>query len=249
MWAMDVDKFQIADCLIFGGEEFSCEAPCLLWNEHKMETKAGDGGRRRSPKQLIDLFVWHWTGGEGDISRLFKTLDKRDLGVEFAIDTVGTIWQFCDPILVDTFDAGFVNPRSMGCEVVNYGFTMKNRKPTGELGKLRDTYFTRLRGRRREMARFFPAQLNSAYALAETVSLAVPTIPRCVPLDDDGELLMETMRRREIRNYSGHIGHFHISERKSDPGEDLLRMLIVNGYADEGRLGVDTWKVDASQFT
>jgi len=231
----DSDDYPQHDHIIIGGKKVHVAAKTVLWEDTRLEVKVGDGARRRHPKGVIDLFVWHWTGGENDVETLFRVLDNRELGVEFAIDHVGVIWQFCDPILVDTFDAGFVNARSIGCEIVNYGFRGTGREPPGEMGKLRDTYFTTLRGKRRKFARFFPAQINAAVALANAVSAVVPTIPKCIPLSEDGTLLTETMSRREVRNWSGHLGHYHINEGKSDPGTDLFDAFAANGFVEPAR--------------
>src|SRR5690349_11105935 len=97
--------------LIIGGKVVPCDLPVYNWHDHGLEFRVGDGARRRTPKVEIDLFIWHWGGGLGDYKAMYNVLDTRELGVEFFIDD-GKIYQYADPIFVDTFDAGPYNPRS-----------------------------------------------------------------------------------------------------------------------------------------
>lgn len=225
---MDADKHRKRGHIVVAGKEISCTAPVVLWTDSKVDFKVGEGSRRRSPKVPIDLFIGHWTGGENDVETLVRVLDSRELGVEFAIDTAGNVWQFCDPALVDTFDAGYVNSRSVGVEIVNYGFAAAGR-PVPERGKTRPVYDTTLRGKPRRFARFWPVQLGAALALADSLCSALP-IPKRLPTDSAGRLLLGTMTPREVRNYRGVLGHFHVSEDKSDPGTEILEHFARNGY-------------------
>jgi len=214
---------------IIGGKEASCPHPIYNWYYHGMETKPGRGARRRHPKTELDLWVIHWTGGEGTAKGLFRVLNARKLGVEFAIDREGMIWQFADPIKVDTFDAGIVNPRSAGVEVVNYGFRRK-RSDIPRKGRDRQLYKTRLNGRNRTFARFYPDQVAATIHLTEMICREIPTIPRCVPREKDGSLMTRTMTRQELKEYKGVIGHYHITKTKSDPGTEIFKALAAAGY-------------------
>lgn len=206
--------------IVAGDREYPVAVEVKLWTDTGLEIRAGDGFNKRRRRD-IDLAVWHWTGGEGDPSQLLRTLKRRDLGVEFAIHR-GAIWQFCDPLVVDTADAGFVNPRSVGVEIVNYGYRAKGR-PVPRRGQTRPTYGAYLRDKRRRFAHFRPDDIAAAITLAEALSTALP-IPRAVPLDGGGAYWIRpsTMTREEVDAFRGHVGHFHISDRKSDPGFDLL---------------------------
>lgn len=200
-----------------------CDLPVQNWHDHGMECEVGDGARRRFKKNTIDLFVWHWTGGEGGVRALFNTLDKRELGVEFFIDKAGLIYQFADPALVDTFDAGSYNPRSVGCEIQSYGYTAPGREPRDPD---RDEYETRMNGRKRSFARFYPAQILAARALAKAVSTAIPTIPLVVPAGPDLRLFPDYIGPKRMRSMKGHVGHYHLTQKKSDPGHDLLQAFL-----------------------
>ncbi len=221
--------------IILGGERFPCDAPVLTWEDHGLEFKAGRGARRQI--QEIDLFVMHWTGGENEPPRMFDVLERRKLAVEFAISGheaipgYALIWQFCDPILTDAFQAGKVNRRSMGCEVINYGFRrLKNLHRIPRAGRDRETYPTRWNGRKRTFARFRPHQLHSALALVEAVIRSGTTkIEAAIPARG-GEPLARVMTAAELARFSGVLGHNHVGRRKSDPGTDLIAMLSANEY-------------------
>lgn len=216
--------------LIIGGKVVPCAQPVYNWNDHGMKFVPGDGARKRIPKQVINLFVWHWTGGQGTMEQLYAVLDGRELGVEFGIDREGDIYQFADPLLVDTYDAGPYNPRSVGCEVTNYGFMMDPSKSPPAKDRDRGTYSMMMNGKPRIFARFYPAQLAAALALGDAVSAAIPSIPRQIPTDAKGVLYGNTMRPRVLKTYAGHLGHFHLTDSKSDPGADLLGNMLAKGY-------------------
>lgn len=207
--------------LIIGNKEMPCAMPVKNWHETKLEFKPGDGARKR--KLPIDLAIWHWTGGEGTAEGVFRTLDVKDYGVEFCIDRDGMIWQFADPILVDTFDAGSFNPRSVGTEIINYGFR-DDLSAVPSSGRNRNLYDCTMRGKDRRFASFYAVQIRAAIALAEALSDAIPTLPRLVPGAGKG-VFPNTMTSKQAKAFAGHAGHFHVSSAKSDPGFDLLSAL------------------------
>lgn len=208
--------------IIVGNKEYPVVPEVKLWTETGLEFRAGEGYNKRRRRD-IDLAVWHWQGGEGGPQQLFRGLKRKDYGVEFSIFR-GVIWQYCDPILVDTADAGIVNKRSVGVEIPNYGYRARNR-PIPRKGKGRQTYGCTLRGSRRRFAHFWPEDIAAAVSLANAFSKALP-IPRAVPVDPDFYcVLPRTMTPEELAAFKGHVGHFHVTDRKSDPGFDLLEAL------------------------
>ena len=195
--------------------------PVFDWHDHGIEFTPGDGHNKARLKPA-DLFVWHWTGGESEPDRMAKYLRKRTLGVEFAISRFGNIFQFCDPVEVDTADAGIVNSRSWGCEVINFGFRRWHKGfLTPKLGKDRGLYQTVLNGKIRKFAKFYPWQIQSAIALADAVS-AASEIPATVPANCD------VMTRGQLASFSGHVSHSNVSARKSDCGPELINALRNN---------------------
>lgn len=209
------------DGIIIGDKRIPTAAPVRTWLEHGIEFKAGEGYNKRR-RQEIDLHVIHWTGGENKPETLAATLRRRKLGIEFSIYR-GEVWQFCDPILVDTADAGHINPRSVGTEIINYGFR-RRAADIPRAGRARPLYRCLLRGKYRTFAHFWPADIAAAIALSEALSTALP-IPRCVPMSGSYMVAPRTLDPMELRAFKGHLGHFHISARKSDPGFDILEAL------------------------
>lgn len=224
----------LAHSLIIGGVGYPLwNAPgeptqVRRWNDGLLpvvpEFKAGDGYNKRRVKP-IDLMVWHWTGGEQDPISMAETLRKRELGIEVSIDCcTGIVYQFCDPLVVDTADAGIVNSRSMGCEIVCYGYRsvweLKHAMGVPKLGRDRPTYEAVTHGRAVKTAQFYPAQMRAAIAVANAVSTAIPAIRRRVPVYNAGALYP-----KDLRAFTGHIGHFHITDKKRDPGPWFMDQL------------------------
>lgn len=215
--------------IIVGGEEVPCKADVVWWGDSGLEVKVGSGARRR--KEDINFFVLHWTGGEGDAYRVFETLQTGrsvKLGAEFIIDGDGVIFQCCDPLVVDTFDAGRWNPWCAGVEIVNYGFR-RSVNDIPKRGKHRRRYPARMRGLKRTYAAFTKAQQKSALALCDAVCLGLD-LPHCVPREQDGSHADRTLSRLEIESFRGVLGHYHLSDRKSDPGTSIFRVLEGVGY-------------------
>ena len=215
--------------LILDGKRYTGATEVYNWHDTGLETVIGGNNKPRNGRE-IDLFVVHWTGGYGDAGQLFRVLNKRRLGVEYFIDYAGRVVQYCDPIVVNTADAGYVNPRSVGVEVQCRGYPPK---PGGRVINGQEAYSDRIRGRRIKMLDFTDAQkeaLDDLISAHQCADHRLLTIPRSIPRDDRGRILKETMTRREVRNYSGVIGHYHISENKTDPGTRPLIYLGNMGY-------------------
>lgn len=209
--------------------------PVRRWNDGEKpvvpEFKPGSGYNKKRVKP-IDLFVFHWTGGEQDPIPMAETLRTRKLGVEFAISRSGTIYQFCDPMVVDTADAGIVNSRSAGCEIVCYGYRsaweLRHAFGVPKLGQDRDTYEAETHGTKVKTAKFYPAQIHAAIGLANAFSDAVPAVRRQVP----PQACTRAMDKAVLDMFKGYIGHYHITADKRDPGPHLMDQLR---YAFEAR--------------
>jgi len=194
--------------------------PVLGTQDHKIEFKPGDGYNKKRVKP-IDLGVYHWTGSENQVETMVKVLRQRKLGVEFAISPYGVLYQFCDPMLVDTADAGIANSRSWGVEIVSAGIRRMNtlwmepraRKPP--MGP-RPSYDTVLHGKKLKCYDFYPAQTATACALNKVMTEAIPgyakdvcTVPGVV----------------DLATVKGAIGHYNITNEKLDPGTQFMTHL------------------------
>lgn len=206
----------------------------ITWHEHKKPVLPWRGYNkpRRRP---IDLIVVHWTGGENPPLVVADVLARRKLGSEFIVGVDGTIYQFCDPKLVDTADAGPVNARSVGIEVVNYGIRRLGKRPdgTGKLptlwtvpkaGKGRSTHVETINGRKAAVADFYPAQVFAVAALGRALHRALG-IPLQPPRDEQGEVLARALTPGELAAHRGVVGHFHVDRGKLDPGVVMIRRL------------------------
>lgn len=201
--------------------------PVRRWNDRELpdvpEFKAGDGYNKMRHRP-VDLFVWHWTGGEQDPIPMAETLRRRKLGVEFSISRDGVVFQFCDPLFVDTADAGIVNSRSVGCEIVCYGYRsawdLKHAFGVPKVGQDRPTYEAVTHNVKMITAKFYAAQVQAAIALADAASSAMPAITRCVPSAGT-----QMMPPQALQRYQGHLGHFHVTDKKRDPGPWFMDQL------------------------
>lgn len=221
------------NALILGGEAHVVPFRVVLPGESGLEFVPKRGARRRYPKKTdIDLIVLHWTGGEGPAERVFRVLYKRRLGVEFVIDRDGVCYQFADPITTDTFDAGAVNPRSIGVEMVNYGYR-KWWRNIPRKGRDRVIDHQMLQGGKRGVARFYPDQMRTMVMLCDALVDLVPTIPANIPKVWNGhcwKVRPSRMDKHEIADFKGVLGHYHLTRRKLDPGLEPFRVLMRAGY-------------------
>lgn len=217
-----------AGTIIVGGERFAVgglggEVDVLTWHDHGVQFRAGEGFNKKRNRD-VTLSIFHWTGSENPPLTMVKTLRARKLGVEFAIDRDGCVYQFADPIEVDTADAGPVNARSVGIEIVNYGVRSWDRAWLApKLGKDRVPSAQRIHGRYVTVAGFYPAQVAAACALADTLSRCpLLRIARAVPVGEDGRVTPTALAPAELAAFSGHIGHLHVTKSKLDPGLELI---------------------------
>lgn len=195
-----------------------------------MEFVVGTGynKRRRAP---LRHGVIHWTGSENAIETMYRVLNNRKLGVEFAIDPMGSLYQFCDPKKVDTADAGAANKTSWGVEVVCAGLVRKRKpgkkfrawKAPGHMGA-RPKYKTRIHGRKMECRAFYPAQMQTLCALNALMVDAVPEYEDGVCVDS-GVI--------NFKRFRGAIGHLNLKRGKTDPGTkpmELLKLFMDNRH-------------------
>lgn len=236
----------MAEGIVIGGKTYPLlhpitghPIPVFGPKDHKVEFKAGDGYNKKR-MATIDLGVFHWTGSENAVETMVNTLRQRKLGVEYAISPLGTVYQFCDMMLVDTADAGIVNSRSWGVEMVNAGFRRmstlwmepKYRKiPLGP----RPAYQAIIHGKTLNCWDFYPAQTASACALNKLIADAVPTysnevctVPGIVSVKGPNAV-------------KGAIGHYNITTEKYDPGTrfmghlaDFMRTGKLPGEIEQG---------------
>lgn len=201
--------------LVLDGTIIPCRAKVFNWRDTGLETKIAGNNKRRLKTQIVDLFIVHWSGGYGDAAALHRVLNSRELGSEFYIDYDGSIVEFCDPVLVNTADAGPVNKRSFGAEVRCGGFPVVGRERPDQ-----PIYDGVLRGRARDYVDFSSAQKEALLALLEALRDAKH--PRVqIPLVVPGGAA-RTLTTGEMAAFKGVAGHYHVSTNKADPGPKVM---------------------------
>lgn len=192
--------------------------PCFGPADTGMEFKVGDGYNKRR-RVDIRLGVIHWTGSENPVETMFRTLNRRSLGVEFAISPLGSVYQFCDPTKVDTADAGKANKYSWGVEMVCAGLVRKGRRwrASGRMGP-RSKYRTTIHGAKIQCRQMYPAQLQSLFALN---ALMVDNLPEL-----NGDVCTEP-GVIDFAKFRGAVGHYNLKRGKTDPGTHTMRELAA----------------------
>jgi len=194
--------------------------PVLGPQDHKIEFKVGEGYNKRRAVP-IDLGVFHWTGDELPVENMARILGKMKLGVEFAIAPHGVLYQFCDPTVVNTADAGEANARSWGVEITNAGIrSMSTLWRAPQYKKIpmgpRDSYETVIHGKKVKCWDFYPEQKATAFALNVAMVRAIPTYYSEVCVTP-GVVDLSATR--------GAIGHYNVTTNKLDPGTRFMNEL------------------------
>jgi N-acetyl-anhydromuramyl-L-alanine amidase AmpD len=215
----------VGNALIINGEPVWVGSKVRTWGDHRMQWPAKNTRPRTEPPRVI---VLHVTGGEGLVPQVHRTLMARGLSCDMIIPPDGIAHQMSDMGTTTTFHAGFMNNRSVGFEVVNYGFT-RDPKLLAKWKPLREQYETTIHGRKFTMARSNNAQHAAVLAACDAVCQAFG-IPRRLPRNADGSLRTDVMTREELADYSGVLCHYNLTPAKIDPGTDLPETLSLAGY-------------------
>lgn len=196
--------------------------------------------------QHVDQFVLHYDVC-GASERCFLVLhDDRELSVHFLLDVDGTIYQTMD-LRDQAWHAAQANPRSVGIEIAQIGayppaeratltewYDEDSRGPFVAIDKL-EPWKIRTPGfiarpRHPELKRglihgteyrqydFTAQQYDSLIKLTAALHRALPSIKIQAPLDDNGAVRSDAMSDDEYERFSGILGHYHITQRKQDPG-------------------------------
>jgi N-acetyl-anhydromuramyl-L-alanine amidase AmpD len=192
------------------GFEVECEAPVRATRDFKFQAL----GRRAETRAV----VLHWTGGRRGAAGVFETLRERGLSVHFVVEADGTVWQFADCDRRCSH-AGPANGWSIGIEIVNPAGATLSAKDSADGRTVAECS---IRGRRVRHASFTAAQTRSALALTRAVCAAwgLPFRARA------GE---GTATARELADFRGVLGHYEISDQKTDPGRGILDLVNEAG--------------------
>ncbi len=198
-------------------------------------------------RAAVDLFVLHYDVC-GTSAKCFEVLhDRRGLSVHFLLDVDGTIYQTLD-LADTAWHASAQNARSVGVEIAHIGaYPAGSDSPLDEWyvrdaggvrvrfpehygdGGVRTAGFTPrprsgelvrgvIQGEELEQYDFTPEQYDSLARLAAGLSVALPRIELHVPRDSAGRVRNAVLSEAELQAFSGVLGHYHTSDRKTDPG-------------------------------
>lgn len=209
----------------------------------------------------VDVFVLHYDVC-GTSRQCFKVLqDMRGLSVHFMLDLDGTIYQTLD-LKERAWHAGSMNDRSVGIEIANIGAyedmkTLDNWYGRDDSGRVRVTlpawmgdgglrrkgYVARparpepvvgeIHGKELRQYDLTDAQYASLIKLTATLCKVLPKIAPDYPRDAEGRLRTDLLSDEEIANFSGVLGHYHVSDRKVDPGPALDWDRLMRGVRRE----------------
>jgi hypothetical protein len=197
----------------------------------------GPRGTRERTEELRAV-VWHHTGGEGSTDTLFRVLhggrrssttgEQQWLSVHFHIDNDGRIVQLADLAHVAQH-AGKANGWSIGIEIANKG--RAPALPATPRARYRDM----LNGRPIELLRFHAHQVRAALALAPELS-RVLAIPYRLPVEEVSGVRRATrhvLSPTMIASFRGHLGHYHLTNKKIDPVPHLLDEMMLHSDFEE----------------
>jgi murein DD-endopeptidase MepM/ murein hydrolase activator NlpD len=152
--------------------------------------------------------------------------NERGLSCHFILDNDGTLYQTLDLALCG-FHAAGLNETSIGIEISNRGDARRQRDYyTSRKQEDRPPLTCRIHDEVYTAFSFTEAQKQTMVALGRTLARALPGIPLTYPQRAGGEPIWARLRPGEgqkeedaLRNsYAGYLGHYHITQRKWDPG-------------------------------
>ncbi len=217
------------------------------------------GWKLEELQEQVDLFVIHYDVC-GTSRRCFKVLhDLRGLSVHFMLDVDGTIYQSLD-LKERAYHAGKYNDRSVGIEIANMGAYADQAElnkwyqaqpngavifnpplTNGTTGIMTPDFVAQpsrqglivgeANGTRLHQYDYTEKQYRALERLTATLSRVLPKIKLNVPRDADGNVQTDAMTTEELAEFSGLVGHHHLTKRKIDPGPafDWDRVIVNAG--------------------
>lgn len=212
-------------------------------------------------RRVVDQFVIHYDAC-GTSARCFKVLhDLRGLSVHFMLDIDGTVYQTLD-LKERAWHAGTANDRSLGVEIAHIGAYRDMKTLSGwyapdlwgwpciripEAIKERDVRTPWFTGRpaRKEVITgaingqdlmqydFTDQQYDALIKLTAALNRVFPRLRLDVPRDSEGNVRAEVLSEKELAEWSGLIGHWHVTKQKIDPGPAFDWDRVIEGARRE----------------
>lgn len=215
--------------------------------EKVQQEAARNGWSLPALQPFIDQFVIHFDVC-GTSRQCFKVLhDERRLSVHFLLDVDGTIYQTLD-LKERAWHAAEANDRSIGVEIAHIGAYPKKADPVliewypkDSLGPyvrfpkwmketgIRTPDFVARPARRGLLSGpihgttyyqydFTTEQYRALAHLAAALHGVFPKIRLDYPRAGNGKPLTRALSAAELQGFSGLLGHYHVTKRKTDPG-------------------------------
>jgi N-acetyl-anhydromuramyl-L-alanine amidase AmpD len=205
--------------ILVRGQEVACTARVRTWRETGLQFPPS------KQRLTTSIVVNHWTGAENPPERLYENMRRAKLAVHFAIDALGTVWQFMDASERGAHcHASNANSYAVGIELINRGhaFDVPERGVSRPLRRevIHGTWIT--------YSGFTDAQIMAALALNESLCRAYG-LPMRVPMHPSGTVLSTAMSLADAQRFRGCVGHYQLERAKVDPGTGLLRLIHEHG--------------------
>lgn len=216
---------------------------------------ATDGWTLQNLREQVDQFVIHYDVC-GTSRICFRVLqDMRNLSVPFMLDVDGTIYQTLD-LKERAWHAAQANDRSIGIEIGNMGAYADAKAldkwyaidddgwpcfmPLGkESGILTPAFIARparkqvisgkIHGRTLHQYDFTDEQYAALIKLTAALHRVLPKMKLDAPRGPDGTVRTNVLTAEELANWSGLIGHYHVTTGKTDPGPAFNWERVLQG--------------------
>lgn len=190
----------------------------------------GENAPYDAVKSVVSQFVLHHDGCSSAAMCFDVLQNERGLSVHFIVDNDGIIYQTLDLALV-AFHAAQWNNNSIGVEMCNRGDAAKEPHyyESGKYGPDRTPRFCKINGHTFKAFDYTAAQYEAMRKLSKALIRLFPNLPPEYPQSSPGVQTWDTMPEPASMKFSGFIGHYHLTQRKWDPGffdfQDFCRKL------------------------
>jgi N-acetylmuramoyl-L-alanine amidase len=176
---------------------------------------------------VIRQFVIHHDGLYNSSICWHVLQNERGLSCHFLVDNDGTIYQTLDLALCG-FHGSEYNPISIGVELCNRGDAKKEPHYYDNVKRYpdrREVKAIKVQGSNVLSYDFTKKQYEAMADLAKALRKILPNLPVEYPQEAPGVQAWKLLRRNAYGDeryacwdYSGYIGHYHMTTRKWDPG-------------------------------
>ncbi len=183
--------------------------------------KWGEGERApyEAVRPLIKQFVFHHDGCATSAMCFDVLQNERGFSCHFLIDNDGTIYQTLNLALM-AFHAANANTNTIGVELCNRGDAKKepNYYSGNRFGPQRREKPCKINGHTYLAFDYTDEQYMSLGKLSKALTAIFPNLPAEYPQKSPGVQTWDTMPESASAAFSGFIGHYHLTQRKWDPG-------------------------------